>query len=355
MANKVMSTAIKKVAMFTDIHWGKFNNSVVHNQDCLNFIDFFCEQVKADKDITHIVFLGDWFENRNAVNIKTLEMSYHGAKKVNDLGLPIYHIVGNHDLYHRHTRDTHSVIVFNELKNYHIVNDPIWLDEKYLLMPYLFTHEYIEFASDINSAKYVFGHFEFKDFVVTGATHKLDHGPDGKLFGKPTFIFSGHFHKRQVQGNIIYIGNTFPSNYGDAGDADRGMAIVDTRNDDVEFINWEGSPLYYKITLSSLSSEKPWEPRRGSKVRCLKDVDIGYQDAQNIKQAMIETYALREFVIEENTLEKKEALIGDNEDDPEIASLELSNIDQMVEKLLLKVTGTTTISNDELVKIYKLL
>ena len=201
----------------------------------------------------------------------------------------------------------------------------------------------------------MFGHFEFKDFVVTGATHKLDHGPDGKLFGKPTFIFSGHFHKRQVQGNIIYIGNTFPSNYGDAGDADRGMAIVDTRNDDVEFINWEGSPLYYKITLSSLSSEKPWEPRRGSKVRCLKDVDIGYQDAQNIKQAMIETYALREFVIEENTLEKKEALIGDNEDDPEIASLELSNIDQMVEKLLLKVPGTTTISNDELVKIYKLL
>ena len=32
------------------------------------------------------------------------------------------------------------------------------------------------------------------------------------------YVFSGHFHRRQVKGNIHYIGNTFPHNYSDAND-----------------------------------------------------------------------------------------------------------------------------------------
>ena len=35
----------KKAACFTDIHWGMKNNAKQHNEDCLDFIDWFIGQV----------------------------------------------------------------------------------------------------------------------------------------------------------------------------------------------------------------------------------------------------------------------------------------------------------------------
>ena len=96
---------LKKAACMTDIHFGKKANSEEHNKDCLRFIDWFCDFVKADPEIDHIMFLGDWNENRSALNIATLNFSYQGAKKLNELGLPVFFIIGNHDMYHRYSRE----------------------------------------------------------------------------------------------------------------------------------------------------------------------------------------------------------------------------------------------------------
>ena len=123
----------------------------------------------------------------------------------------------------------------------------------------------------INGHKYVMGHFEFRNFVVTGDSRVMDHGPDADDFAGPTYIFSGHFHKRQANKNIIYIGNTFPTNFGDAGDPERGCAVFDVENEDVWFHNWEQAPLFFKTRLSRvLDGECSFPPR--SRVRCTLDV-----------------------------------------------------------------------------------
>lgn len=46
-----------------------------------------------------------------------------------------------------------------------------------------------------------------------------------KIYPKPEKVFSGHFHKRQQHGNVIYPGNCFPHNYADAWDDDRGCTF----------------------------------------------------------------------------------------------------------------------------------
>ena len=38
----------KKVAVFTDIHFGLKSNSKVHNDDCEEFIDWYIEQAKEN-------------------------------------------------------------------------------------------------------------------------------------------------------------------------------------------------------------------------------------------------------------------------------------------------------------------
>ena len=72
-------------------------------------------------------------------------------------------------------------------------------------------------------------------------------------FKNQEYVFSGHFHKRQKQGKIHYLGNAFPHNYADAWDDKRGMMILDRANNkEPEYLDWEECPKYRTTTLSKL-------------------------------------------------------------------------------------------------------
>lgn len=338
-----------RLAMFTDIHWGARSNSEQHLQDCLDFIDWFCQLAKAEK-ATHIAFLGDWFESRNAINVRTLKFSQEGARRLNALGLPVFFIVGNHDLYHRSNRAIFSTDPFADLENFILINEPMELTPELFAAPFLFREEYPDLADQINAYKYVIGHFEFRNFVVSGSDRVLDHGPDASQFTGPKYLLSGHFHKRQFSDNVIYIGNTFPTSYGDAGDDQRGAAILQTDTEDLEFVNYEAAPLFYKTRLSMvLNGDSDFKP--GSRVRCLLDTDIGYSDVQALREEMMESFQLREFSVEEDLQTKKAALTAGIELDED---LDLSSLDVTVRKLIHEgVAPTATIDPAILVELYE--
>jgi len=353
----VISTSIKdrvrgpitKLAMFTDIHFGARNNSDQHNLDNLDYIDWFIERVKEENP-SHIAFLGDFFENRNAINVRTLNHAITACRRLNSLGIPVIWVVGNHDLYHRSTRSVFSTNMFDDLENFIVISETTELTKDFLVCPFLFKDEYVAQAAQINAHKYVLGHFEFKDFVVAGSTRTLDHGPDGGAFTGPKYIFSGHFHKRQFNRNIVYIGNTFPTNYGDAGDAERGMAVFDVLNDDVYFHNWDDAPLFFKTKLTRvINGEVDWPPR--ARVRCVLDMDIGYSEVQTLREEMIDTFSLREFSVEEDVALRKEMLSEGLELEHD---LDTSSLDATVRQLITEgVQASATIDPGTLVKLYE--
>lgn len=338
-----------KIAMFTDIHWGAKGNSVQHNADCEDYIIWFCQQV-SDHGADAIVFMGDWFENRNAINVQTLNYSFRGLDRLNALNIPIWFCVGNHDLYHRSSRVEYSTFHFTRFQNVRLVNEQV-VHDNMMFFPYIFKDEYPLAAAAIckHAPKYVFGHFEFRNFIVTGSDRRMDHGPDHTLFQGPTHIFSGHFHKRQANDNIIYIGNTFPTNYGDAWDDARGAAILDTSDDSVDFLDWEDCPRYRKVRLSDVIGDTPIQFPKKCRVKCIIDIDIGYSEAQGIKDEMLKQLELREFSLEENSTEKAAALAGEGTiDNFDISSLN----DAVISMLRTKVVGTSTIEPARLIDIY---
>lgn len=341
---------IKKLVMFTDIHWGCRNNSEQHNLDNLEYIEWLKGIIKKEKP-SHIAFLGDWFEHRNQINVKTLNLSQEGARRLDDLGIPIIFIVGNHDLYHRSNRTIFSTDIFSDLDNFIIVDQPMSLSKDWYAAPYLFKDEYPQQVADINSHRFVMGHFEFRNFIVTGSDRRIEHGPDHTAFGKPKFIFSGHFHKRQAGANVIYIGNTFPTNFGDAGDAERGCAVFDVETEDVWFHNWDAAPLFFKTRLSSVLAGDVNFPTK-SRVRCVLDVDIGYSDVQALRDEMVKTLGLREFSVEEDINARREQLAEGLElSDDEI---DLTSLDNTVRKLINEgVSPSATIDPATLVKLYE--
>lgn len=324
----------------------------MHNRDCVDFVMWFCEQVKEIKP-THVGFLGDWFESRSAINIETLHYSYEALKLLDELNIPVLFVVGNHDLYRRTTRDVHSVGLFNELKNFTVVDKPMVIDGC-LFSPFLFEHEYPNLAEH-NALPAWFGHFEFSGFYITGYNTLLERGPSHKSFSGPKKIFSGHFHKRQANDNVVYIGNTFPMDFGDAGDNERGMAVYDLPNDKVEFKNWEACPKYVKINLDQVMEDK-WKPSPKLKVKCIVNTDISYTDAQELRESLIKEHDLRDFILEEDRAVKQGLLESDTVK-VDITGTDYANVDDLVVKQLEAAAEDTAFKDkynvELLVDLYK--
>jgi len=347
---KQKNKKLQKTATFTDIHWGAKANSNQHNQDCIDYVEWFCQQIKADPEIDNIIFLGDWFENRSAINVSTLTYAYKGAQMLNNLGLPIYFVVGNHDLYHRHTREIHSVINYTEFTNFNIIEEPTIIDEIHngiLISPYLFHEEYPRLIKYLDLDTW-WGHFEFKGFEVTGYGMKMPTGPNAEDFKGPEFIFSGHFHKRQANEQVVYIGNTFPSNFGDAGSNDRGMMVFDHSTKDIQFIDWEDCPKYTKTKLSDLL-DKTVSLYPNSRVKCIVDIPVTFEESTFLRQKFTEDFDLREFTLEES-VELKE-ILSNTEVDVDWEDKKLASVDELVQQMLSGIESDHIV-NRTLIDIY---
>lgn len=331
MLTKTISSMYKKIAMFGDIHYGCRGNDIVHNKDCLTFIEWFTEQVKIT-ECDCIIFLGDFWENRSALNVGTINYGLQGLRMLNELNIPIYFIVGNHDLFFRNNRNMHSIELFREFNNVHVVDTPLSINDELLILPYLFKEEYVDISVQINQHKFVFGHLEFKNFYLTGASNQVcEHGFLHKLLNGPKYIFSGHFHKRQCSDNIIYIGNPFGTNYGDVNDYERGMCILDVETEEVDFLNYDG-PSFFRTSLSKLAMEDV-QLKKFARVKCLLDLpEISYSEAQLIKKEFMEIYELREFILEQNTRELQETL--SEVAIKELDDMDLNSIDESIKKLI---------------------
>lgn len=342
---------LTKTACFTDIHFGAKTNSDQHNQDCLNYIDWFCDNVVRDPSIDSVMFLGDWFENRTALNVATMYYSYQAAKKLNNLHLPIYFIIGNHDLFHRHTREVYSTVNFHEFSNFTIINEPTVIKtvgDGILMCPFLFPEEYPTLLQYRNLTTW-WGHFEFKGFVVTGHSMKMPTGPDPVDFSGPTHIFSGHFHKRQQENNITYIGNVFPTNFGDAGDTKRGMMIYDHITQTTTFKDWDQCPKYIKTCFSNILDGNVTIDKSAN-VKCVMDIPISFEESSTIKQEFFQKYMLREFVLEE-TQELTTAL-EDTQTTLNAENSKLDSVDELVIQMLQEIKSDH-INNTSLIEIYK--
>jgi hypothetical protein len=288
-----MTNLFRKVAVCTDIHFGLKSNSLQHNQDCSDFIDWFIATARANGCETGM-FLGDWSHQRAAINMQTLQYSLRSLEKLSAAFDRFYFIPGNHDLYYRDKRDIYSTEWARHIPNIQIVND--WFqDGDVVIAPWLVGDDHKRIPK--MSAKYMFGHFELPHFKMNAMVEMPDHGEvKVESFGGFDKVFSGHFHLRQQKKNINYIGNCFPHNYADAGDADRGMMILEWGSEPV-YHAWPGQPMYRVLKLSQVIDSAPKILVPNMHVRVELDIDISYEEANFIKDTFVKDYRLREMAL----------------------------------------------------------
>lgn len=277
--------------IFTDIHLGLKNNSVTHNKDCLSFV-WWMIQLAKEKGCETCLFLGDWHHQRSSLNLNTLHYTSQILKMLDDHFKQTIMLVGNHDLYYRESREVHGLRFTELYPNITLIDEPTFLDDV-ALIPWLVKDEWKSLKGI--KKKYVFGHFELPRFKLNQMVEMPDHGGlSADYFESTEFVFSGHFHKRQVKDNIVYIGNPFPHNYSDAWDDERGVMTL-IWGEEPEFFNWDGMPKYRTISMDDLLTDPASVLSSNVHVRVSVDSAIPHEDLNYIKDSLTSSFNLREF------------------------------------------------------------
>jgi DNA repair exonuclease SbcCD nuclease subunit len=330
----------KKAAVFTDLHCGLKSNSRTHNRDCEDFVDWYISEAKSRGCETGI-FCGDWHHNRNALNLTTMDTTIRCLEKLGSAFENFYMFAGNHDLYYKDKRDVKSTQFARHIPGITVV-DKTFVEDDVALVPWLVGDEWKDISKI--KAKYLFGHFELPSFYMNAMVKMPDHGElKAEHFENQEYVFSGHFHKRQTNGKINYIGNAFPHNYADAWDDDRGMMVLE-HGGTPEFINWTDCPKYRTITLSRLIDEKDEIIKSKMYLRVTLDIDISYEEASFIKEQFIDGYNCREIVL----IPSKQ----DEEINSDIDITKFESVDQIVSKEITAIESDNFDTNT-LLGIYK--
>jgi Calcineurin-like phosphoesterase len=330
----------KKVACFTDIHFGLKSNSATHNQDCEDFVDWFIEEAKKEGCDT-CIFLGDWHHNRNTINLTTLDSSLRCLEKLGAAFDQFFWFPGNHDLFYKDKRDVHSSAFGRHIPGVTVVDRVTTLDDV-TLVPWLVGDEW-KTMKDLKS-RYVFGHFELPSFYMNAMVQMPDHGElqRGDL-SSPEYVFSGHFHKRQHKGNVVYIGNAFPHNFADTWDDDRGMMFMEWGGIP-QYRNWPDAPKFRSLKLSRLIEEKDTLMKSKMYLKVNLDIDISFEEANFIKETFVKEHDVREISLIQDK-DNVDILVEDQTD------AKFESVDQIVTEQLVNIESDT-FDKSTLLEIY---
>lgn len=315
---------MSKIGIVGDLHFGIKNN----NENFLKFqIDWFYKELipklKEEKCDT-IVFLGDVFDNR--VSISPLILT-SVRKLFKDIckSFITHVVVGNHDCYYRNTNDVHSLEVLEDQGAfvYPEITEIELFNKKCLILPWL-TKNTLEKAEKIltkNNYDLCFGHLEVNGFEMA-KNHIKTNGMTQDTFFNCRKVYSGHFHIRNVDGQIKYVGTPYELYWGDYLE-EKGFTILDTNTmEETYFLN-ETSPKHIKIKSKDLN---------------IKDLDIELIKKNHIELEFHEGISESDRIILSEKIDalqpmsysaKEEKLHGNKEEDIELTENIKNKLDSL--------------------------
>ena len=273
----------RRVALFSDLHWGKSRDSDVKLQSANEFIDWFIELVKKE-NINDVIFLGDWFDNRNSITVKTQNHSYAALRKFSDNGINLYMIVGNHDAYFKDTIDINSIKHYHDIPGIYPIEELTEIHfsptNKYGLMCPWETYTESDETYDV-----MFGHYEFQGAYLVGTVSSSGMNIEDLLVKSP-MIFGGHYHIRaeydHKEGKVVTLGCPLELTWGDYENP-KGVYILDTEDMSYEFIENKISPKHIRMYWSHIKdSNEKFDKIKGNYVKLVVDTKYKFEHIMKV-------------------------------------------------------------------------
>jgi hypothetical protein len=181
--------------------------------------------------------------------------------------LTMHTIVGNHDTYfknHARLNSIEQLFDIDGIPNNDTFHTPVigYSEPTNLKLPDGYRLDLIPWIADENEQEVLdfikksknqvaFGHFDLKGFEMNKGVKSAYHSRSPVFLDKYHSVYSGHFHTKNDNGHIYYLGNTYEITWNDYNDT-RGFHIFDTETLEMEFI-----PNPYKMHNKIIYEDKP--------------------------------------------------------------------------------------------------
>jgi len=233
-----------KIALLNDTHFGARNDSLIFDDYFHKFYDDVFFPYLKEHNIQTLIHLGDIVDRRKFINYRIAHNFRHKflqrlwAEKIDT-----HILIGNHDIYFRNTNKVNAV---QELCTTHDgLNEP-WIYEeakvvdfdglKILMLPWINPENEAESLDILKKAEadICMGHLDLNGFRMMDSIVQT-HGYDKSIVQRFERTYSGHFHHKNDDGQIFYLGSQYEMTWSDYNNQ-KGFNILDTETREVEFI-----------------------------------------------------------------------------------------------------------------------
>jgi len=244
----------KRVWLVSDTHFGVRSNSrewmdIMENFFMNQFIPLLKEHGRPGDIVVHC---GDTFDSRQSINLYVMNKAIHIMEAITNI-MPVYTIVGNHDIFMKYSNEINSMKIFKHMSNITVFEEPTMVEtlsgKKMFFLPWVEDHHDL---SDIvkdpaNSADVMFCHADVKGLSFNRYT-KIEEGNDVEIFVGYNRVYSGHIHFSQKLKNLRMLGTPYELTRSDMGNT-KAVWLYDLETDQEQC--WENvvSPKFLKYRL----------------------------------------------------------------------------------------------------------
>lgn len=233
---------MSKFAVLADTHAGCRGDNPIFDAVARRFFtEQFFPYIDKHK-IKQVLHLGDVFDRRTNINFQTLKsFREYFLNPVVERGLTVKIIPGNHDVFHKNTNSLNSLdeLLGAYRDNIEVLHEPREITLGGIIVatiPWICeeNEEAVKKFLKTTKAKICFGHLEIEGFeMFKGVEHHG--GLNIDTFKKFDAVYSGHFHHKNSDKNVHYLGCTFEMCWSDYDDP-KGFHIFDPADESMTFI-----------------------------------------------------------------------------------------------------------------------
>jgi DNA repair exonuclease SbcCD nuclease subunit len=185
-------------------------------QDFLSWVTGLILELKPDV----VINLGDTFDSHAVVRSEIMNIFKKHVAEITEAGIPYEYILGNHDMASPTCSKYHALQPF-DMERFRVIDTPTHdLTAGISYIPYI--HNFHEFPVETQPICIAHQQFVGCDYGY----YRPDVGTDADKVNA-NIIISGHIHKRQQFGKVIYPGTPFAQSVNDVNQ-EKGVMLFDT-------------------------------------------------------------------------------------------------------------------------------
>ena len=234
-----------KIALLNDTHFGARNDSNIFDEYFYKFYDNIFFPYLKENNIKTLIHLGDVVDRRKYINYRIAHNFRHKfMQRLWQDKIDTHILIGNHDIYYRNTNKVNAVQELCTAPDG--VNEPFIYEEpkvvdfdgtKILMMPWINPENEAHSLHILSTAEadVCMGHFDLNGFRMMD--HMVQtHGYDKSIVSRFEKTYSGHFHHKNDDGQVFYLGSQYEMTCSDYNNQ-KGLHVFDTEKREVEFIH----------------------------------------------------------------------------------------------------------------------